>query len=145
MYVEVFKKKKKNQLCVFGNIEKENLHTSSVSDEAPYNLLTVKVGGKDCNNFLALPASLTLKVYKYLEPLSLNLVCLKALPFLFNFLLILTVAELTSCLLINSKNSLISAISLAILYVFPSCWCLVTENRYFNNYKPQQLKTKNVL
>lgn len=68
-----------------------------------YNLLTFKVGGKDWINFLALPASLITKVYKEEEPLTLNLVCLNGLPALFNFLLILTVAVLTSALLVNSK------------------------------------------
>lgn len=79
-----------------------------------YNLLTFKVGGKDWINFLALPASLITKVYKEEEPLTLNLVCLNGLPALFNFLLILTVAVLTSALLVNSKNCLMSVISLAI-------------------------------
>lgn len=79
-----------------------------------YNLLTFKVGGRDWINFLALPASFTTKVYKFLEPLTLNLVCLKDLPALFCFLLTLTVATLTSFLLVNSKNCLMSVISLAI-------------------------------
>lgn len=70
-----------------------------------------KVGGKDCCNFLALPASLTTKVYWYLEPLTLNLVCLNFLPLALSFWLTLTTADLTSALLANSTNSLISLIS----------------------------------
>lgn len=76
-----------------------------------------KVGGKDCCNFLALEASLTTKVYWYLEPLTLNLVCLNFLPLALTLALTLTIADLMSDLLANSTNSLISLISLAMVGV----------------------------
>lgn len=76
-----------------------------------YKFLISKVGGKDCCNFLALDASLTTNVYWYLDPLTLNLVCLNFLPLAFNFLLTLTTADLMSALLANSTNSLMSLIS----------------------------------
>lgn len=82
-----------------------------------YKFLISKVGGKDCCNFLALEASLTTKVYWYLVPLTLNLVCLIFLPLAFNALLTLTTADLMSDLLANSTNSLMSLISRYIMLV----------------------------
>ncbi|SGZ46279.1 CIC11C00000004419 [Sungouiella intermedia] len=76
-----------------------------------YKVLISKEGGKDCCNFLALETSLTTKVYWYLEPLTLNLVCLNGLPLALIFLLTLTTADLMSALLANSTNSLMSLIS----------------------------------
>lgn len=74
--------------------------------------MTLRVGGKAWTSFLALPSSLTIKVYKFLVPLTLNLVWLTFLPLDLTMVCDLMVAVLTSDLLANSTNCLMSVISL---------------------------------
>lgn len=89
----------------------QHFHLSRFIRSVTYKDWIFKEGGKDCCNFLALETSSTTKVYWYLLPLTLNLVCLKGLPLDLVFLLTLTTADLMSALLANSTNSLMSLIS----------------------------------
>lgn len=87
--------------------QEENIKVSVIAQMVS----TFKDGDKASFNLEALSASATTMVYKCLVPLILNLVSLYFLPLALTFGLTLMLQLVTSLLLDNSMNSLISLIS----------------------------------